>query len=256
MNDTLSQRMNAETKGFTLVELLVVIACIVLMMGLLVPAFNGIKGGQTVTATNDNIAGLLEQARAYAMANNTHVFVGFEETNVSVPSSTNPQAPGTGRVAMAVVASKNGTSNYNMNPDIATSWNSGYANGALLTPICPLQHFENMHLSVTALGSSGNMARPPAASGFQVGNSGFVSLTSFDWPLGKGIGTGQYSFVKVIEFDPQGVAWYQSASNTNTMVQYLEIGLQPTHGTVISPSSNGAVIQIDGVTGSTHIYRP
>jgi len=42
---------------------LVVMGILALMMALMVPAFNGIKGGQDVTTTNYNIAGLLEQAR-------------------------------------------------------------------------------------------------------------------------------------------------------------------------------------------------
>ena len=241
--------------AFTMVELIVVIGIMVLMMALLVPAFKGIKSGQDITATTYNIAGMLEQARAYAMANNTHVFVGFEETNVSNSSSVNPQVTGTGRVAVAVVASRNGTSNYTTIP-VATSWTSTYANGTLLTAISPLQHFENMHLSGTALGSTGNMARPPVSSSLQVGNSSFISSTPFDWPLGKAIGTGQYSFQHVIEFDPQGVAWFQSTTNVNTMVQYLEICLQQTNGTSVSTGSNGAAIQIDGMTGSARIYRP
>jgi prepilin-type N-terminal cleavage/methylation domain-containing protein len=245
--------------GFTLTELLIVMAIMAVLLALVAPSFTGIAGGQNVTATTYNIAGLLEQARAYAMANNTHVFVGFEEVDVSKPSAASPQVSGTGRIAVAVVASRNGVSNYTTSPSVAGSWTSGYNNGSLLTAINPLQHFENTHLSGTALTYNGNMARPsggPPAI-FQVGNtSSFSSSTPFAWPLGSAIGSGQYNFNQVIEFDPQGVAWFQSASNVNTMVQYIEIGLQPTHGNAVSTGLDVAAIQIDGMTGSTRIYRP
>lgn len=236
-------------------EVLVVLGVVVLMMTLLIPAFNGIKGGQDLTSATYSIAGTLDQARAYAMANHTHVFVGFEEVNASNLPSTTPQVPGIGRVAVAVVASRNGTSNYGTTPG---NWSSLYANGSFLTAISPLQHFENVHLSATAFGTTGSMNRPPVSSALQVGNDAFASATPFTWPLGNSLpsSSAQYSFSKVIEFDPQGAAWYQSSSNVNTIVQYIEICLQPARGAVVLPGSDIAAIQIDGMTGSTHIYRP
>jgi prepilin-type N-terminal cleavage/methylation domain-containing protein len=244
MKPIFSRSRKYETEGFTLIELLVVMGIIVLMMALVAPAFNAIKGGQDVTSTTYNIAGILEQARAYAMANNTHVYVGFQEVNVNNASTLSPQVAGTGRIAVAVVASKSGTS----------ITGSTYGTGAaLLTPVSPLQHFENMHMAGTALTSSGNMARPPVSASYQLGNSSFPSVTPFYWPIGSASGSAQYSFAQVIEFDPQGTAF---PSGATTMVQYMELGLQQTHGTAVSAISNGAAVQIDGMTGSTRIYRP
>jgi hypothetical protein len=74
--------------------------------------------------------------------------------------------------------------------------------------------------------------------------------------LGKAMGSGQYSFQTVINFNPQGVARIQFNNNQDAIVQCIEIDLQQTHGTVVSSGSNAAVIQVDCMTGSTHIYRP
>jgi len=71
----LKQRERAS--AFTLLELLIVIAIIALLMVLIAPAFTYIKGGTDVTSAAYTIKGVLEQARAYAKANNTYTWVGF-----------------------------------------------------------------------------------------------------------------------------------------------------------------------------------
>ena len=65
------------TSGFTLIELLVVIGIMVLLMALLTPAFTTLKGAGDVTSAAYTIKGVLEQARTYAIANNTYTWVGF-----------------------------------------------------------------------------------------------------------------------------------------------------------------------------------
>src|SRR5438105_14977663 len=82
------------TSGFTLIELLVVIGIIVILTALLTPAFTTLKSGSDVTSAAYTIKGVLEQARTYAMANNTYTWVGFYEEDVS-QSSSNPAIPGT-----------------------------------------------------------------------------------------------------------------------------------------------------------------
>jgi hypothetical protein len=75
------------------------------------------------------------------------------------------------------------------------------------------------------------------------------------------LGSGQYSFVRVINFDPQGVARIQYATNADEIVTYIDIGLQQTHANLATPTpsstpGNVAAIQIDCMTGTTRLYRP
>src|SRR2546430_239776 len=78
-------------RAFTLVELLAVIAIILIMFSLIVPAMVGIKKANDVTKAAYDITGTLEQARAYAMGNDTWVYVGFTEVDITKPQSANPQ---------------------------------------------------------------------------------------------------------------------------------------------------------------------
>src|SRR5438477_6221043 len=100
------------TSGFTLIELLVVIAIMILVAAFIAPAFTTMRSAGDATSTVYNIGGVLEQARSYAIANNTYVWIGFKEVDASKDASVSPQATGVGRVAIAIVASKDGTRGY------------------------------------------------------------------------------------------------------------------------------------------------
>jgi type II secretory pathway pseudopilin PulG len=237
---------------------LVAISIMLVLMALFMPAMGSLKGAGDVTKAAYDIKGIFDQARGYAMANNTFVFVGIAEVDSSKEASANPQVEGTGRIAVAVVASKDGTRGY----DAASGSlpNPAWSNlnlGANLVAISKLQRFENLHLAplFSTIPNSGGTTRPSVSSGnYQIGNTACASVTPFDWPIGSAIGSGQYSFQKVINFDPQGVARIQTSVNTDTIAQYMEIGLQQSRGTTVSP--NVAAIQIDGMSGTTRIYRP
>jgi len=253
----------AQEAGFTLLELLVVIALISMLMVLALPALSGIKAAGNATKAAYDLAGTLEQARAYAMANNTYVFVGIAEVDSSVDPSAKPQVATAdpaigGRVAVAVVASKDGTRGYDVTSGSLPNpaW-SGPNLAANLVAIGKLQRFENIHLApkFSTITNGGGTTRPSVSSGnYQIGNTNCTSVTPFDWPPGSSTGSGQYAFQKVINFDPQGVARIQTSGNTDTVGQYMEIGLQQTRGKTVS--TNAAAIQIDCMSGTTRIYRP
>ena len=241
--------------AFTLIEMLVVMGIIALLMVLVAPAFTSLKSSGDVTDAAYTVKGVLDQARTYAKANNTFVWVGFKEVNVSNDASVTPQTNGTGRVAIAIVASKDGTRGYDVsNTSLPTPAWTSYNNGANLVAVSKLQHLENVHLAGT-LTTSGNMARPSIQSNYVIGSAP-ASVTPFDWPLGSALNAGQYSFQKVINFDPQGVVRIQYSTNTDAIATYTEIGLQQTHGTTVSSSTNVVAIQLGGVGGSVTIYRP
>ena len=263
--------------GFTLVELLVVIAVIVVMMVLAVPAFNAIRGSADFGTEVFDVAGTLDQARAYAMANNTYVLVGITEVTSSKSSSATPQTSGTGRVAMAVIASKDGMRPYqdllNTGTISPQAWQTTYNNGSDFTAVTKLVSLQNLHLvdlqsGALPLPAAGNMLRPPVSAYYDVANiSQCVSLTPVAWPLGtslSGAPVAQYQFNKVIEFNPQGAARIivgGSSNNLDAIPYCIEIGLQPTNGaytTTLASGSSGqiAAIQIDGMSGATRIYQP
>src|SRR5512133_1075758 len=82
------QRFNPSTiqsrAGFTLLELLIVVGIIGLLLVLIAPAFTTMKSGGDFTNAIYGIQGVLENARTYAKANHTYVFVGFAEVDSSV----------------------------------------------------------------------------------------------------------------------------------------------------------------------------
>src|SRR5207248_822003 len=139
-----SLKQRERVSAFTLLELLIVIGIIALLLVLIGPAFTTIKSAGDVTSAVYGIQGLLENARTYAKANHTYVFVGFAEVDASVSPSASPQVPGNGRVAVGVVASKDGTRQFNYATiNQGSDWTANYSSGANLIAIGKLQRYEN-----------------------------------------------------------------------------------------------------------------
>ncbi len=68
----LTSAERGRSRGFTLLELLIVVGIIGLLLVLMAPAFTYIKGGTDVTSAAYTIKGVLDTARTYAKANNTY----------------------------------------------------------------------------------------------------------------------------------------------------------------------------------------
>lgn len=247
----------------SLVELLVVIALIGVMTTLLVPSLSRMAGSGPAKAYYD-IAGVIENARTHAIANNTYVFVGFAETDVNTPA-TEPQKPGIGRVYAAAVASKDGTRNFDWaSSQVASEWSSNYKNGDGLTPVVKLAYWDNVHMTaILPRATTGPFAERPFNNYKQIGDT--ISNTPFTWPLGKSLGptsaAGSMYFDRVVMFDPDGIARMQ-ASTGNRIEQYVELCLQLSRGAedpgmpTDSSAGNHAAISINGLTGAVRIFRP
>jgi prepilin-type N-terminal cleavage/methylation domain-containing protein len=265
------QRDPESIRGFTLLELLIVVGIIGLLLVLMAPAFTSMKSGSDFTNAVYGIQGVLENARTYAKANRTYVFVGFAEVDSSVDPSVSPQVPGNGRVAVAVVASKDGIRQFNYaTSGQGTDWTANYSNGANLFAVGKLQRYENLHFLVDfgswipAAHPNSNMARfQPTGPPYILGNAASTSVTPFTWPLGSPLNSGyQYRFDRVIYFDPTGTARIATSTNADAIVSVMEIDLQPTHGTLVpsNPSNqdagNHAAIQVAPMSGEIRVYRP
>jgi prepilin-type N-terminal cleavage/methylation domain-containing protein len=238
--------------AFTLLELLVVMGIIAILMVLIAPAFTTIKGGTDVTSAAYTIKGVLDTARTYAKANNTYVWVGFYEEDVS-QSSTNPPTPGTGRLVMSIVASKDGTTVYDPN-NLAT------IDPTKLIQVGKLTKIDNLHLWTHTDSPNGTgstfATRPNVAPTYCIGDSSPAnSATPFQYPVGNPAPSAQYTFIKALQISPRGDT--QVNNNSNSPQGAAEIAFKPTHGAAvpISIPANVVAVQINGFAGDVKIYQ-
>ncbi|MFL6589617.1 MAG: Tfp pilus assembly protein FimT/FimU [Chthoniobacterales bacterium] len=244
-------------RGFTLIELTVVIAIVVLLTVLVGPAFNSLKSSQDITNAVYRVKGAMEQARAYALVNNTYVWIGFFEENGAL-ASTKPPTVGTGRVVICTVASKDGTTVYNSVTSPATDMDSA---GMKLVQIGNLLRLGNAHLRTFALGTadgSDTLTGRPTVPGNSPDNAqiGDVtppdSLRYFHYPPGKPETMAEYTFKKMLQFSPRGECRPQ---NDNYALRTIaEVGLQPSHGGVLDDAKS-CVVQVAGFSGNMKVYR-
>ncbi|XHR28262.1 MAG: Tfp pilus assembly protein FimT/FimU [Chthoniobacteraceae bacterium] len=240
-------------KAYTLLELLIGMAILVVLMTLSTPAIQALQGPGKMSTAAYEVAGVLQNARTYATANRTYVWVGFFEEEAGAPGTA-----GNGRILMSVVASRDGTEIYNENGDKAQ-----IASDRLIQ-VGKLVKIENAHLGLFDLGTGADSSfagRPTVDAAY--GRYGEINLGTgsrpatttrfpFQYPLGNG--SPSYLFQKTLLFTPRGEA---KVNGTYMMRPVVELGLQPARGgQVDSSSQNVAAVQISGILGAVKIYQP
>jgi len=267
-------------RGFSLVEMLLVIAIMVLLVVISLPAIRSIRGDRDLSRAAYELAGTLEQARSYAMAANTYVWVGFYEEDGGLPPQQPAQAGKGGRVVVSAVASRDGLrySDAAVNATLPAAFGAGApSNPVELVQLAPLLRLDRVRM-VALNTPQGNLPpRPEVPAAYQVGaaaesgpDSGPFARrgepaqpnpTTFTYPLGAA--SPQYTFTRIIEFSPGGEASkigenvFSGPGPQNAM----EIALQPASGGVIHPDYAGtgkaaAAVQIEGFTGRVRVFRP
>src|SRR5947199_2931732 len=184
------------TSGFTLIELLVVIAIIILVAALIAPAFTNLKSAGDVTSAAYTIKGVIDQARTYAMANETYTSVGFAGSIGNTPASV------TGQIFIAVLASTDATAN-------------GFVNGSY-KQLGKLLKFDNTHIHDSGVPTNDGTdfeSRPNVAAAYRISTAaaGAYTITA------QGV-----TFSRWIQFSPRGEA---VLGGNSAMTQYMEVGL-------------------------------
>lgn len=249
--------INSSGQAFTLIELLTVVAIIIAITAMVIPALTGLNSTRNIDTAAYEVAGILQSARSYATANDTYVWVGFFEEDSS-RSSASPAISGTGRIVISEVASADGTMIYSLGT-------SGSINPLRLIQINNLLKITGIHLKTAiagdpvfpiGTGTGNNFNGRPAVNNAaaQIGDTTPpASQFPFQYPV-KIPAKAQYSFSKIIEFNPRGEAWVNN--QTYSLQPAMEIGLQSTHETIVDANNRNVVaIQMSGVAGNVTIFR-
>jgi len=242
-----------EDRGFSLVELLVVMGFMSLLFAVTVPAINSLKGSGEFTKAVDEVELTLNRARTYAMAQNTYVWVGFYEESAVSGSNGNAVPPytGKGQVVLSVMASVDGTKIFE---DDATP---ASLPASRLKPVSRLQKISRVHLAdvgaPAGTGDSHTLAGRPDSpySGDAPEASRISSESAGRTPFP--FDSAGYTFHKTIRFSPSGEATINGAAVPKRLG---EIGLIPANGDQVQTSSgNLAAVQFSGIGGSVRAYR-
>ena len=234
------ERGPESSRGFTLLELLIVIGIIGLLLVLIAPAFTTIKDGWGVTNAAYTIKGVLDTARTYAKTNNTYTWVGFAGS-----IGPNQQQYVTGQVKMAIVASKDGTNLWSTNNTLPSP---------SLIQVGKMMTLDNVHIGDTGTPMNDGTdfeSRANVDSDHRISAS---PNTPYPFTV------QQTTFNKWIQFSPRGEALVHGGSFN--IVEDTEVGVLPTHGTALAVRQSGnswlgnvAAVQIKGFAGNTRIYR-
>lgn len=205
----MARALRKHSRAMSLLELLVVICLIAMLMALTVPALVNIAQGQGMKRAVTDISGILESARAEAMAASTWVWVGLADT-----TATN--AVKNRELTVAVVSSRDGSSRLD---------------AANLSRKTRPARFENVIL----LPDRTAWATNPSVAPLKNGDYQFTCTIA---------GQSKTFSGSVLAFSPRGEAVLQS----NAVSPWIEVGLRESRGGVEKPERTGSIL-VSGVSG-------
>jgi prepilin-type N-terminal cleavage/methylation domain-containing protein len=218
--------------GFSLTELLVVIAIMAMLTVIGLPALSALSTSGGMNETVAELGGLLDQARQYAVAQNTYVWVAFYPNTSATEGNT---------LTVAIVASKDGT-------DPSPWADYGTIPSDTLGLMGRVKTFKQIKLSDAGAFTADLISTLPTSPAVDSANNLADNTAVFHIKLPGA--TAATSFTRAIQFTPRG-----EVRNNSNPIDIVEFGVQPQKHTT-SDAHNVAVIRINGTTGQTLVYRP
>jgi Tfp pilus assembly protein FimT len=251
--------------AFTLLELLVTLGVVSVIFALVTPAIKGMTSSADLTRAAYTIQGALDQARMYAVANNTYTWVGFSEEDNAQPSQS-PAVPGVGRVVIVMMASRDGTRIYDKTQALVGSPSPQVLSPSRLVLIGKPIKLNNVHIFNAASQQVGTRAAGIIKDQNIVGLTSQPLFFSMQYPL---VGTEGYTFgvrpVRssggmpvangIVQFNPRGEA-ISDAGPLIVPAAVLEIAIKEAHGKRAATGANVIALNISGLTGQTTLFRP
>ncbi|PTY04488.1 hypothetical protein DB346_03370 [Verrucomicrobia bacterium LW23] len=209
-------------KGFTLSELLVVVAVISVMSAAAMPALRGIMDSRTVATSAYDLAGLLELARSQAVARQTYVWVG----------ATTEMSGGNLSTVFVAVYSRDGSATNTDAANLVPLTQPVRLKGVALVPWAQLRTETRAVMPGT----------PTSLSGSTQGIKFELATRSFD---------GQ-----TITYTPGGEALLRGKVTADDGYDdRIDISFVQAKGTTLLTNADDAAVVVQGSTGATRIVR-
>jgi prepilin-type N-terminal cleavage/methylation domain-containing protein len=211
-------------RGFSLVEMLCVIAIVSLLASVSWPSIVGVVSGDRLTNNAYELDGLIQQARNTAITDHTYVWLGFNNFSQS----------GAPSLLVAGIMSNSG---------LATDpQSSGMSN---FQPV-----FKPVILRGVSLATAQNYAALP---GLLAPNTDAGSQ-SYSFQM-NALGTPNAQFTDVIAFGPDGQAYLPSSAGAlgNAPVQCVGVGLN--NAPVSANHLHTVAVQVHGLSGQVSVFQ-
>jgi prepilin-type N-terminal cleavage/methylation domain-containing protein len=225
-------------RAFSLIELLVVLAIMAILIAGAALSFRGINNSGKFNKAVDEISGILEQGRAYAVAQNTYVWVVLYQ---NIPANNGPL-----EVYIGAFTSSDGTDPFNWTGSVTLpSPGTVGSTGTTLTQIIHTYHEKGLSLQTSTLPNAPSSPNLPA-SGTATPNFQYTAQSD-SGPVALSNASSVYW---LIQFTPTG-----AARNSSNPVNSIWFGLQPSLSQTALDSHNIASVEVNGLTGVTTVYR-